>query len=215
MIGLDTVVVAALISSLFGPILVNIVETEIDYWKAIKAKRSTSTTIVIDPLEDAINNSEVVNNYLSNINKDFEFDRAWVSMFHNGGHYYPTGKSIQKFSIFYEVAKPGIAPIQLQFKNTPVSLLSTAIGEVYKKGRLLVDIEDLDIFGLESAMISTGTKSAFLFALKNLENKFFGVVGFDVVNESRKLTDEELEILQAQVNTLSGYIFEYLHSKGK
>lgn len=215
MVGLDTIVIAAIISSLVGPILVKVTETLLQIWKAHKDKKALDAEIKVDPLEDAINNSGVVNGYLQNLLSDFEFDRAWISMFHNGGHYYPTGKSIQKFSIFYEVSNPGIASVQQQFTNVPVSLLATAIGEVSKNDRLMVDIEDVDMYGLESAMLSSGSKSAFLFALKNLEGKFFGIVGFDMVSDSRKLTNAELELLHAQINTLSGYIFEYLHSKGK
>lgn len=212
---LDTIVLAALISSLVGPVIVKLVEAGINYWDQRKLNKAKKDEIIIDPLEDAINNSEVVNNYLHNLCKDFEFDRSWISMFHNGGHYYPTGKSIQKFSIFYEVTKPGISSIQPQFNNTPVSLLSAAIAETYKNGRVMVDIEDVEMFGLEAAMIATGTKSTFLFGLKTLEGKFFGIVGFDMVTESRKLNNNELELLQAQINTLSGYIFEYLHTKAK
>lgn len=212
MVGIDTVIIAALISSLVGPVLVKIVDVVLQLWKARKEKKLNDQIVHTDPLEDAINNSEVVNSYLQNLVSDFEFDRAWISMFHNGGHYYPTGKSIQKFSIFYEVQVPGISSIQSQFMNTPVSLLSSAICEVYKNGRLLVDIEDLELYGMESAMQSTGTKTTFLFALKNLEGKFFGIVGFDMVTDSRKLTNIELDSLQSQINTLSGYIFEYLHS---
>lgn len=211
MVGIDTIVIAALISSLVGPVIVKVVDAGLQMWR----DRKKTLDIVTDPLEDAINNSEVVNNYLNNLASDFEFDRAWISMFHNGGHFYPTGKSIQKFSIFYEVTKPGIARVQHQFTNTPVGLMVSAIAEVSKTGRLMVDIEDFEMYGLEAAMVSTGTKSTFLFALKNLEGRFFGIVGFDMVTESRKLTPPELEMLQAQINTLSGYIYEYLHIKSK
>lgn len=211
MVGIDTIVIAALISSLVGPVIVKVVDAGLQMWR----DRKETAEITSDPLEDAINNSEVVNNYLNNLASDFEFDRAWISMFHNGGHFYPTGKSIQKFSIFYEVTKPGVSMVQHQFVNTPVGLMAAAIAEVYKNGRLMVDIEDMEMYGLEPAMVSTGTMSTFLFALKNLEGKFFGIVGFDMVKDSRKLTNAELELLQAQINTLSGYIFEYLHVKSK
>jgi len=213
MVGIDTIVLAALISSLVGPVLVKIVEAIIQVWK--EKWKKTSDHESTDPLQDALDNSEVINSYLNNLLTDFEFDRVWVSMFHNGGHFYPTGKSIQKFSIFYEVTKPGIATVQQQFSNTPVGLFASSISEVYRNGRLMVDMEDFDMYGLEAAMVSTGTKSTFLFALKNLEGKFFGLVGFDSVTESRKLTSAEMEMLQSQINTLSGYIYEYLHVKSK
>lgn len=209
--GIDTLITAALISGLIGPFVVKLTEVVVTSWKERKAKKITLG--LNDPLTDAIENSESVNLYIHGIATEFNFDRAWVSMFHNGGHYYPTGKSIQKFSTFYEVSKPGISTIQRQFTNMPVSLIPKSIGEVYKKGKLFVDIEDEDTFDLEPSMYASGTQTTFIFALTNLEGKFFGMVGFDVVKESRKLTQDEEEALESKVNTLSGYIFEYLHDK--
>ena len=58
---------------------------------------------------------------IEEIREEFKSDRVWISQFHNGGNFYPTGKSIQKFSIFYEVAKKGCFIISHTFNNIPTS----------------------------------------------------------------------------------------------
>jgi hypothetical protein len=62
-------------------------------------------------------------------------------------------------------------------------------------------------------MLATGSLTTYLFALKNLEGKFFGIIGFDLVKDVEEISQEDLLLLQTQINTLSGYIFEYLHIK--
>ena len=56
-----------------------------------------------DKVRETIANTNLINDELEEIREDFASDRVWISQFHNGGNFYPTGKSIQKFSIFYEV----------------------------------------------------------------------------------------------------------------
>ena len=54
--------------------------------------------------------------------EELKCDRICISQFHNGGHFYPTGKSIKKFSIFYERTSEKASSIKDTFQNIPVSL---------------------------------------------------------------------------------------------
>ena len=93
--------------------------------------------------------------------EELECDRIFVAQFHNGGHFYPTGRSIQKFSVFYEITSPEIPPFQTTFQNIPVSLFPKALSKVYKEGELSVfdsSLED-ECYGLESLTTQFGTKS--------------------------------------------------------
>ena len=51
-----------------------------------------------DMVEEALKVSELVTNKIDDIREGIKADRVWVTQFHNGGHFYPTGKSITKFS---------------------------------------------------------------------------------------------------------------------
>jgi hypothetical protein len=83
-------IITALITAVFGPIIVT--------WVKIKLEKKSSQT----PMSDALETSTLVDTQLEIIMNELECDRVWIAQFHNGGHFYPTGKSIQKFSIFYE-----------------------------------------------------------------------------------------------------------------
>ena len=66
-----------------------------------------------DKIKETIVDSTLItekNKVTEEIREEFKSDRVWISQFHNGGNFYPnTGKSIQKFSIFYEVTKAGVS----------------------------------------------------------------------------------------------------------
>jgi hypothetical protein len=77
---------------------------------------------VPDMVTDALKVSELVTNKIDDIREDYKADRVWVTQFHNGGHFYPTGKSITKFSVIYETVDMGVSSIQHNFQNIPVNL---------------------------------------------------------------------------------------------
>ena len=77
--------------------------------------------------------------------EEFQSCRVWISQFHNGGNFYPTGKSIQKFSIFYEVTKTGISSVSHTFNNIPTSLYPQAFNHMLndeQKGIFINDFKD-------------------------------------------------------------------------
>ena len=85
-----TTVLVALITAVFGPILVN--------WVKLKMESKDTS----HPMRDALETSTLIDTQLEQIMEELECDRIWIAQFHNGGIFYPTGRSIQKFSIFYE-----------------------------------------------------------------------------------------------------------------
>ena len=72
-----------------------------------------------DKVKETITDSNLITDELEEMREEFKCDRVWISQFHNGGNFYPTGKSIQKFSIFYEVTKVGVSSISHTFNNIP------------------------------------------------------------------------------------------------
>mgnify|MGYP003343912152 CR=1 FL=1 len=95
-------VVISFISGIIIPIIVVYIRAKLDEKKANKN----------DKLEAEIKACNIVNSKLDILREEFSADRAWVMQFHNGGHYYPTGKSIQKFSMFYESVEPSCESIK-------------------------------------------------------------------------------------------------------
>jgi len=73
-------------------------------------------------MPDAIKYNEQIEHQLDIMLDELDCDQIFIAQFHNGGHFYPTGKSIQKFSIFYEVLSPNIESVKNVYQNIPVSL---------------------------------------------------------------------------------------------
>ena len=102
----------AFLTGIVGPILYLIIGR---YLSKQKGKKE-------DKLREDIIEGSLIDDELLKIREQYTADRIWIAQFHNGGNFYPTGKSIQKFSIFYEVTKLGVSGVSHVFSNIPCSL---------------------------------------------------------------------------------------------
>ena len=161
-------IVVALITAVIGPSILEIVKS--------KLKKSEELD---DPMVFEMEADITINEQLRVLQELIGADRIWVTQFHNGGHFYSSGMSIKKFSIFYEVVSPGTSLVQQQFQNTPTSFFSRSLMEIYENDELEVaDMEDTEhtTYGLRDTAKETGCKSLFLVCLKTPSGKFHGSV---------------------------------------
>ena len=199
--------IGAFLTGIVGPILYLLISKHLQ-----KQKDKTKDVVV-----DAIKNTMIVEEELEEIREEFKSDRAWISQFHNGGNFYPTGKSIQKFSIFYEVTKRGVSSVSHVFNNIPCSLYPKAFDHMLndeQKGIFIPDFNDLKVatYGLKGAAESVGTKSSYVIPLFTLDNKFIGSLGVDYVGKKKRLTKAEWEHLQIKASRIAGYLSSHLES---
>jgi GAF domain-containing protein len=199
-----TTILVALITAVFGPIIVTWVKLKME-------KKSTST-----PMFDALETSTLVDIQLDTILEELECDRVWIAQFHNGGHFYPTGKSIQKFSIFYEKCTPDTPNIQNTFQNIPVSLFPRVLSKVYKDNELYVsDVEnDEDTYGLEFFTNQCGTKAACIVGLYSLDDHLIGIMGISF-KKPHHLKKEDWILLRQKVGVIGTLLSEYLYATNK
>ena len=194
----------ALITAVLGPIIVA--------WVRIKLeKKSTST-----PMLDALETSALVDTQLEIVMNELECDRVWIAQFHNGGYFYPTGRSIQKFSIFYEKCTPDILNIQQIFQNIPVSLFPRVLSKVYKDNELYVsDVNgEEDSYGLEFFTNQCGTKAACIVGLHSLDNHLIGIMGISF-KEPHHLEKDKWIFLRQKVGVIGTLLSEYLYTTNK
>jgi len=197
----------AFLTGVVGPILYLIIS------KHLQKEKNKKTDVV----KDAIKNTMIVEDELEEIREEFNSDRAWISQFHNGGNFYPTGKSIQKFSIFYEVAKKGVSSISHVFNNIPCSLYPKAFDHMLndeQRGIFVPDYSDEKVatYGLKGAAESVGTKSSYVIPLFTLDEKFVGTIGIDYVGRKKKITKAEWEHLQIRAGRIAGYLSSHLEN---
>ena len=197
--------IGAFLTGVVGPILYLIISRQLEKQKHKKT----------DVVKENILNTCTIEEELDEIRDEFNGDRVWISQFHNGGNFYPTGKSIQKFSIFYEVTKVGVSSVSHTFNNIPTSLYPKAFNHMLndeQKGIFIPDYNDPTIatWGLKGAAESVGTKSSYVIPLFTLDNKFIGSLGLDYVTRKKKITKSDWEHLQIKANRIAGYLSSHL-----
>jgi len=196
--------IGAFLTGVVGPVLYLIVNKVI-------LKRNDNKR---DKVRESLLDISTIDNELEDIREEFKSDRVWIAQFHNGGSFYPTGKSIQKFSIFYEVDKTGVSKIASTFNNIPCSLYPKTFDHLGNgDGIYIPDYNNPKIptFGLKSAAASVGTKSVYIIPLFTFDGKFLGGIGMDYVNRKKKLSKDDWEHFQIKAGRISGYLSSYLH----
>jgi hypothetical protein len=150
-----------------------------------------------------------VDEQLRTLLANLECDRIWVTQFHNGGHYYSSGVSIKKFSVFYEVVSTGTSIIQHQFQNVPTSFFSRSLKQIADNNTLEVsDMSDLSAidYGLRDAANETGCQSLFMSCLKTPSGTLHGAMGVEFVKEKHKFTNVERQAIKNAALYISGIL---------
>ena len=199
-----TTIIVALITAVVGPIIVS--------WVKLKMEKPDKNT----SMREALEASTLVDTQLENILNELDCDRVWLQQFHNGGHFYPTGKSIQKFSIFYEKATPDLPHLQHTFQNIPVSLFPRVLSKIYKDTELAIDDISTteDTYGLEYMTTQFGTKSICMLGLYSLDDHLIGVLGISFKN-SHKLKRDEWILVRQKAGVIGTLLSEYLYTNNK
>lgn len=198
--GIITVIVA-FITAVIGPIALEWVKNRLQK----KDKKSSELTA-------AIEFNERIDNQLDIIMDTLECDRVWLAQFHNGGHFYPTGRSIQKFSIFYEKVSSETPSIQNTFQNIPVSLFSKIISKLHKDGEVaLINYPEDDEFGLQNMVKEYEVKSWYTWALHDLDGKFIGVLSVSFTKKPHKFTKDEWIFIRQKIGVIGSLLSSYLY----
>jgi hypothetical protein len=193
-------VIIALITSVLGPVLLEWVKSKIDKKKA-------------DPLPESIKYNEQIEHQLDLMLDELDCDQIFIAQFHNGGHFYPTGKSIQKFSIFYEVLNPNIESVKNIYQNIPVSLFNKPLSELYENGEVIIE----DAEATNSYLLNTTTggkcKSIYLLSLTDLDGRIIGVMGIHYIEKKHKIVKDEWIFIRQKIGAIGNIMSNYLHSK--
>jgi hypothetical protein len=196
-----TAIAIAFITGILGPVLIIIIKNRLD-----KAKPKP------DMVTDALRIGELVTARIEHIREEFKADRVWITQFHNGGHFYPTGKSIAKFSVIYETVSANTASIQTNFQNIPVNLFTRSMNQLLEADVIEIgDYKDETIatYGLKYVAEESGCKSGYLFAIKTIDDKFVGVMGIDYTKRKTKLDIESINHLAVHSSSIGGVLMSH------
>lgn len=199
---IDSAVMVAMITSVLGPVIVVVLNARLG-----KKKKG-------DMVADALAVSDKIMHKLDHIKEEYRADRVWLAQFHNGGHFYPTGKSIAKFSMVYELVEPSTKSIQSNFQNIPVSLFSKPINRLLERDTIEIydyENETVPTYGLKYVAEEAGSRSTYLFAIKTIDNKFIGVLALDYTRKKTKLEPEFISAILNQATAIGGVLNTHLH----
>ena len=199
-----TPVIVAFITGVLGPILVMIVKNKLDQKKP---KDMVCETLKV---------SELITNKIEVIKEHFEADRVWITQFHNGGHFYPTGKSIKKFSIFYERTTDKAASVKDTFQNIPVSLFPKIFSLLYHSGEIAIpdttnNTVDCGLFPVMGK--DYNTKSFYLLEIEDLNGSFIGVLAISYYENKHELSLDEWITVRQKIGAIGSILTDYLHDK--
>lgn len=188
-------VLIAFITGVLGPVL-------LQYVKSSLAKKQVKK----DPLVEDFEYDAIVDEQIEKLKEELEYDRVWIEQFHNGGHFSLSGKSMNKFSMFYETVSVGISKSMTQFQNVPTSLFAKSLNEIMIKGFLAVEDFEDDTkahYGLRDMAETTGCQSVLIIALRRpSDNKMLGLLGVEHVKEKHKFTQQE----RARVKEIGSFL---------
>ncbi len=195
----------AFLTGVVGPIVVMLVREWLEKKKAKK-----------DPIREELEVATAITDRLEEILHNMKCDRAWLVQFHNGGHFYPTGKSIKKFSIFYERTTDRTASIKDTFQNIPVSLFPKAFSLIYKDGEIVVpntseNTVDCGLFQVNGKDYKT--KSFYVFSIKDINNNFIGSLTISYYEKEHHFTQEEWILIRQKIGAIGAILTDYLHGK--
>jgi hypothetical protein len=196
-------ILVAFITGVIGPIAIL-------YIKHLLDKKKKKPDMVMDTLRV----SELVNSKIDHIKEEFNADRVWVAQFHNGGNFYPTGRSMAKFSIIYETVSLNASSIQSSFHNIPVNLFSKSINQLLLND--VIEIPDFKdettaTYGLKYIAEENNCKSGYVFAIKTIDDKFIGIMGIDYTKRKTKLDMESINHLEIHATSLGGVLMTHLN----
>jgi len=198
-VELTVALVSSVFTAIVGPIAVHLLKEKLE-----KDKKNKK-----DLLKESIENNTLISNKVEIIKEEYKADRVWITQFHNGGTFYPTGKSIQKFSMFYETVSQDTESIQASFQQIPISLFSKSINHLLEEDIIAVSNfkdETIATYGLKYIAEESRCKSGYLFAIKTIDNKFIGILGVDYVKRKHVLTSNEINELLVEASTIGGVL---------
>ena len=191
-------VLVALITALLGPIVL--------IW--VKKKLSKPK----DELKIELNEIEKINAEMEEMLDYLECDRVWVTQIHNGGHFLHSNKSMQKFSVVYEVDAPGVSPVSKIFTNIPISLYSRFFIEIMRVrfiGICNYDDSTVATYVLKTGAEATGAKASYISGLFDFgTGKLMGSIGIDFM-EPKHIDDDKVEYFRVKSERLAGYLSNY------
>jgi hypothetical protein len=199
---MEPIVIQATILALGGvtsAIITALLKTKYDEFRASK-KKATEESIQESDTENML----IVQEWLDQFREQYNFDRASIFQFHNGGKFFQ-GKSMKKFSMSYESVSPGYEKIRRTQQNILASDYPRWINKMLKSrcfSTLTSEMDPRDRYDLEML----GIQQFVTVPIHCLRGNLIGfIVGYNIGDVDQKV-EENFEELVEESKFISGYL---------
>lgn len=208
----STEIISAFFTGVLGPLALFITGKYFNIKNPLKKKLNQKYSHLC-PIKNSIDFNQLIDDQLDNLMDELRCDRIWLIQFHNGGNFYPTGKSIQKFSTFYEHITPNTPSVKHIYQNIPVSIFNKPLSILYSNGEILIpDMgnKEMERLGLTSLSSQFKAKSSYIFALFDIKERYLGTLIVDYVKEKYVLSETEITYARQKSASIGSAINTYL-----
>jgi len=196
-----TLIFVAVITSVVAPVLLQMVK----YYLTERRVKKTKEGNIVEKLKQ----EGVIDARLEKIRLKYNTDRAWIAIFHNGGHMF-TGRGLQKFSLVHEVVRRGVSTEGSNTQNLPTSLFNALFKEIAEKG--VYQTLDTIITGnivntsLQGFFDARGVKSFLAVPIIDIRDNIIGILCLDTVHSIINLTERDIENIKHEAGIIAGYL---------
>jgi hypothetical protein len=202
-VSTSATIIVAFITAVLGPLLVTITNK----WFNRRKKKS-------DPIKEAIAHNALIDHQLDTMIDELQCDRIWIAQFHNGGYFYPTGKSIQKFSVVHERINGDSPSIMDTFQNIPISLFPKTFSKLNEDSEAHLQYSELNTYDLDVFHKLYTTKSMYIFKVEDLDSRFIGMLAIEY-NEEKQFLKDEFIFIRQKMGIIGSLLDSYLKSQQK
>jgi hypothetical protein len=94
-----------------------------------------------------------------------------------------------------------------------VNLFSRALGQILENDIIAIpDYKDKKVatYGLKYVAETHKSKSSYLFAIRNVDNRLIGVIGIDYTEKTKKLDPLDVTLLKLEATKIGGVLMSHL-----
>ena len=156
---------------------------------------------------DSFDGDRAVLDKLGALLDNIEADRVYIIEYHNGGKFY-TGRSMQKFSMTYEICRSGVSHEQVKYQNILNSVWHEAIKLLIdEKAIIIPDVVNYTKSDqLKSLYLDKGSLSVYGVPIYDLNEKLIGTLCVNYTRNKKMLGEVELDQMKRVADILSGYL---------
>lgn len=193
-------VTVIIISSIVGPMVVL-------WFKEYLYKRSTSDT---DKVASAVATGDIIRLELMELYEELGCDRVWIAQFHNGGTFYPSGSSMMKFSVTYEICNPSVPPVQHMLQSVHITLFANLLNKLMKDSYVeVIRSQEMDPYSVRGLMTETNTQVSHMLGIRNRRDKLVGVIALSFTEDCNQGESLDWQLVNRKIGAIGLLLDDY------